>query len=81
MDYTKPLDCDQRSPNVADADYVWDPIFNIPLTNTHFCTLHAKMRISDKLLHLHINYANTMPNNKTVMHDIKCMLNKIGKDF
>jgi hypothetical protein len=31
----------------------WKPILPIPLTRTHMCTLHALVRIVEKILHLH----------------------------
>lgn len=55
------LSCDQRVPPNRDTkDSNWDPILHIPLTNVHVCTLHARLRILDKLLMLHINYAWNM---------------------
>ena len=55
------LSCDQRVPPNRDTkDSNWDPILHIPLTNVHVCTLHARLRILDKLLMLHINYSWSM---------------------
>ena len=42
-------------------DFDWNPIIRFPLKNIHFCTLHAFMRIFDRLLKCHIDYAFTMP--------------------
>ena len=36
---------------------IWNPILPIELKNVHICTLHAKIRILDKLLCLHLDYA------------------------
>ena len=47
-----------QEPN-RDSD--WYPIIRFPLKNIHFCTLHAFMRIFDRLLKCHIDYAFTMP--------------------
>ena len=47
-----------QEPN-RDSD--WNPIIRFPLKNIHFCTLHAFMRIFDRLLKCHIDYAFTMP--------------------
>ena len=49
-----------EEPNRAMKDANWNPIIYFRLDNVHFCTLHAFMRIFDRLLKLHINYAFTM---------------------
>ena len=36
---------------------IWNPILPIELKNVHICTLHAEIRILDKLLCLHLDYA------------------------
>ena len=36
---------------------IWSPILPIELQNVHICTLHAEIRILDKLLRLHLDYA------------------------
>ena len=41
-------------------DKDWKPILNIPLGRVHVCSLHARLRILDKLLKLHVNYAWNM---------------------
>lgn len=51
------LSCDQSKPPSRDQeDNAWNPILDIPLCQVHVCTLHARLRILDKLLMLHINY-------------------------
>ena len=37
-----------------------NPILSIPLNRVQVCTLHARLRILDKLLMLHVNYAWNM---------------------
>lgn len=39
------------------TDMIWNPILPIQLKNVHICTLHAEIRILDKLLRLHLDYA------------------------
>ena len=39
------------------TETIWDPILSISLKNVHICTLHAEIRILDKLLRLHLDYA------------------------
>lgn len=39
---------------------IWDPILPIHLKNVHICTLHAEIRILDKLLRLHLDYAYSL---------------------
>lgn len=68
-------------PNRSTKDTTWHPIINFPLTNVHFCTLHAFMRIFDRLLKLHIEYAFTMkPLSRSVeaIGIIEAILNSIG---
>lgn len=68
-------------PNRSTKDKTWHPIINFPLTNVHFCTLHAFMRIFDRLLKLHIEYAFTMkPLSRSVeaIGIIEAILNSIG---
>lgn len=53
--------CDQQiPPNRDQVDIEWNPILDIPLARVHVCTLHARLRILDKLLKLHVNYAWNM---------------------
>lgn len=55
------LSCDQsRPPSRDEEDPEWNPILDIPLCQVHVCTLHARLRILDKLLMLHVNYAYNM---------------------
>lgn len=55
------LSCDQSRPPCRDQeDPEWNPILDIPLCGVHVCTLHARLRILDKLLMLHVNYAYNM---------------------
>ena len=55
------LSCDLSKPPSRDQeDNAWNPILDIPLCQVHVCTLHARLRILDKLLMLHINYAWNM---------------------
>ena len=34
----------------------WKPILPIPLSRAHICTLHAQVRIIEKILHLHFEF-------------------------
>ena len=55
------LSCDINTPpNRDQEDSMWNPILDIPLSRVHICTLHARLRIMDKLLKLHVNYAWNM---------------------
>lgn len=55
------MSCNTSSPpNRDQIDSMWNPILDIPLSRVHICTLHARLRIMDKLLMLHINYAWNM---------------------
>lgn len=55
------LSCDQSKPPNRDRDDKdWNPILEIPLSRVHICSLHARLRILDKLLMLHVNYAWNM---------------------
>lgn len=55
------MSCDQSMPPRRDQeDNTWNPILSIPLSQVHVCTLHARLRILDKLLRLHVNYAWNM---------------------
>ena len=76
------LSCDRRSPPNRDInDSEWAPILAIPLTRVHICTLHARLRILDKLLKLHINYAwNMEPVNRceSSIRDLEAVLSGIG---
>lgn len=53
--------CDQSAaPSRHKEDPHWKPILDIPLSQVHVCTLHARLRVLDKLLKLHINYVWNM---------------------
>ena len=54
------LSCDQCiAPDRDKKDSKWDLILPIQLKRVHICTLHAELRILDKLLYLHLVYAWT----------------------
>lgn len=68
-------------PNRASKDKDWSPIIHFPLINVHFCTLHAFMRIFDRLLKLHVDYAFTMKpaaRSKQALAEVEDLLNSIG---
>lgn len=68
-------------PDRALKDKSWNPIFHFPLSNVHFCIFHAFMRIFDKLLKLHIDYAFTMKplsNSTEAINKVEELLNSIG---
>jgi hypothetical protein len=68
-------------PDRASKDENWNPIIDFPLSNVHFCTLHAFMRIFDRLLKLHIDYAFTMKpmeRSKEALAKVEDLLNSIG---
>ena len=41
----------------SSTDPSLQPIFNIPLSRVHICTMHALCRIIEKLIHLYIQFA------------------------
>lgn len=46
-----------RGPDgVPDGEGKWAPIIDIPMTQVHFCTLHAMCRVIEKIVHLQISY-------------------------
>ena len=49
--------CWSKSPNRHSNDKNFHPVFPIPLTNVHICTLHALCRIIEKLVYLYIGFA------------------------
>ena len=53
------MSCDQTLPHpiVTSRTRTGNQILNIPLSRVHVCSLHARLRILDKLLKLHVNYA------------------------
>ena len=72
--------------NVNIVDYpssqmIWDPILPIKLKNVHICTLHAEIKILDKLLRLHLDYPYSIKPTKLSNECIeKCesLLSKMG---
>ncbi|RYA63368.1 hypothetical protein DD598_30415, partial [Enterobacter cloacae complex sp. 2DZ2F16B1] len=70
-----------NAPDRDQKDHAWNPIFPFPLSNVHICTLHAFMRIFDRLLKLHIDYAFTMKpleNSQEAIERVEVLLNSIG---
>ncbi len=69
-----------QEPDRSIKDKNWHPIIPFSLNNVHFCTLHAFMRIFDRLLKLHIDYAFTMPDDrgKEALHNVEGLLNLLG---
>ena len=60
---------------------IWDPILPFELRNVHICTLHAEIRILDKLLRLHLDYAYSIKPTQLAYDCIeKCeiLLSKMG---
>lgn len=65
---------DKEDPN-------WKPVLPIPLQNVHICTLHAEVRIIEKLVYCHILYAwNTKPksSSKEAISRLEDVLSKAG---
>lgn len=54
----------------------WKPILLIPLERVHVCTLHAEIRILDKLLRMHIDYAYS--NNEASIDECETLLSSMG---
>lgn len=68
-------------PNRDLVDKDWSPILPFPLANVHFCTLHAFMRVFDRLLKCHIDYAFTMhgkARQDEALSKVENILNEIG---
>ena len=62
-------------------DKDWSSVLPFPLANVHFCTLHAFMRIFDRLLKCHIDYTFTMPGKARqdeALSKVENLLNEIG---
>ena len=60
---------------------IWNPILCIKLQNVHICNLHAEIRILDKLLRLHLDYAYSIKPSTLANECIdKCevLLSKMG---
>lgn len=74
--------CDNTlAPSRHEDDPTWDPVLAIPLTRVHICTLHARLRILDKLLKLHINYAWNMEpaeRREACIHQLEAVLSSAG---
>ena len=67
-------------PNRHLIDRNWRPIIPFELKNVHFCTLHAFMRIFDRLLKCHIDYAFTMQGKErqhAALQKVEDLLNSI----
>lgn len=50
----------RAAPCEIDMHPRWKPILPIPLSRTHICTLHAQVRIVEKILHLHFMFVWNM---------------------
>lgn len=62
-------------------DANWHPVLPIPLQNVHICTLHAEVRIIEKIIYLHILFAwNTKPesSSKQAISRLEDVLSKAG---
>ena len=60
---------------------IWNPILPFDLKNVHICTLHAEIRILDKLLRLHLDYAYSIKPTKladTCIEKCESLLSKMG---
>lgn len=59
----------------------WSPIFDIPIVNVHFCTLHALCRIIEKIIHLQISYVwliKDKEERKEAIAHMEHVLSKVG---
>ena len=68
-------------PNRDSTDKDWSPILSIPLNRVHVCTLHARLRMLDKLLKLHINYAWNMEpefRRQEAIRALESVLSRVG---
>ena len=76
------MSCDQNTPpNHDQHDKDWKPVLNIPLSRVHVCSLHARLRILDKLLKLHVNYAWNMEpveRREECVHALEVILSCVG---
>ena len=71
----------KKTPNRNKLDKNFLPVFDIPLTNVHICTLHALCRIIEKLVHLHIGFAwkiNDASERKSAISTLEKVLSEIG---
>ena len=76
------MSCDQSTPPNRDKHGEnWKPILPIALERFHVCTLHARLRILDKLLKLHANYAWNMepePRRQESLKALEGILSDVG---
>ncbi len=47
----------RKAPNRHQFDKDFKPVFDIPLSNVHICTMHALCRVIEKLVNLYIGFA------------------------
>ena len=47
----------RKAPNRHQLDKDFKPVFDIPLSNVHICTMHALCRVIEKLVNLYIGFA------------------------
>ena len=47
----------KKAPNCHQFDKDFKPVFDIPLSNVHICTMHALCRVIEKLVNLYIEFA------------------------
>ena len=62
-------------------DVNWDPILPIPLSRVHFCTLHAFVRIVEKIVYAYICFAYTMQpkeESERACKELEKVLSEIG---
>lgn len=63
----------QGAPCHIDTHPRWKPILPIPLSRTHICTLHALVRIAEKVLHLHFMFIWNMQDDERKSRAIDAM--------
>ena len=59
----------------------WRPILPIPLSRVHICTLHALVRLTEKIVHMHIIYVWNIQNQRlraTAIEQMEKSLSAIG---
>lgn len=59
----------------------WRPILPIPLSRVHICTLHAQVRLTEKIVHMHIMYVWNIQDQKlraTAIEQMEKSLSAIG---
>jgi hypothetical protein len=65
----------------AAAESRWKPIFAIPMTRVHMCTLHAFNRIIEKIVHLHFQFIWTIRDKvmqKQAIEDMQKVVSSTG---